>query len=142
MGRDQCLLRNNVGMTERDRQKRSATATRDASVGLLRAVGELRTLTEDIRSYRGDASGMRRRVEEVLKHAESTRLHAASIGMLAPGQLAEPAEKVAVAARTLADDVVRNTDLDRGVLIGFADTSALDGRINVFRAEAVKYVRE
>ena len=136
------IMMRDVQQAERDRRERSATAMRDACVELMRTAGELRTLAESIRSYRGDANGMRARVEEVRNHAEATRLHAASVGMLAPDRLAEPADKVAVAARSLADDVVRNTDLDRGVPIGFADTSAMDACIAAFRNEAVNYAGE
>ena len=57
-------------------------------------------------------------------------------------QLAEPAGKVAAAARTLAEDVVRNTNLDRGVPIDQSDTSALDACITDFQVKAVKYVGE
>jgi hypothetical protein len=134
------LVIREVRQADKDRRERFATAVRDACVDLLRAAGELRTLVENIRSYRGDASGMRARVEEVLNHAEATRLHAASVSLLVPGRLAAPADKVADAARALAENVVGNTNLDRGVSIDFADTRALDTCITDFRIEAVKYV--
>ena len=89
------LVIREVRQAERDRRERFVTATRDACVDLLRAAGELRTLVENIRSYRGDASGMRARVEEVLNYAEATRLHAANVSLLVPGRLATPADKVA-----------------------------------------------
>lgn len=136
------LVIREVRQAEKDRRERFATATRDACVQLLRAAGELRTLVENIRSYRGDASGMRARVEDVLNHAEATRLHAASVSLLVPARLAEPAGKVAAAARALAEDVVRNTNLDRGVSIDQSDTSALDASITDFQDKAVKYVGE
>jgi hypothetical protein len=136
------LVIREVRQDEKDRRERFATATRDACVELLRAAGELRTLAENIHYYRGEASGMRARVEEVLNHAEATRLHAASVGLLVPRRLADPADKVAVAARALADDVVQNTNLDRGVSIDRSDTRALDTCITKFRDEAVKYVGE
>ena len=136
------LVIREVRQAERDRRERFVTTTRDACVDLLRAAGELRTLVENIRSYRGDASGMRARVEEVLNYAEATRLHAASVSLLVPGRLATPADKVASAARALAGDVVQNTNLDRGVAIGFANTQALDTCISDFRNEAVKYLGE
>jgi len=64
------LVMREVRQAEKDRRERFATATRDACVDLLRAAGELRTLVENIRSYRGDAGGMRARVEEVQNHAD------------------------------------------------------------------------
>jgi hypothetical protein len=124
---------------ERDRRERSAAMAREACVALLRASGEVRTRTESIRSYRGPADGMRERVEEVRSRAEATRVHAAEVSMLVPARLAEPADQVASAASALADDVVRNTDLDQGVLIGDPDVSKLAECIAAFRSAAVKY---
>lgn len=124
---------------ERDRRERSASATRDACVALLRASGEVRTLAESIPSYRGEANGMRKRVEEVRGRAEATRVHAAEVSMLAPAKLAEPADQLAGAASDLADDVVRNTDLHQGVPIGNPDVTKLVDCIAAFRAAAVDY---
>jgi len=128
-----------VRQAERDRRERSGAATRQACVALLRAAGEVRTLTESIRGYRGAAPGMRERVEEVRRSAEATRVHAAEVGMQAPGILAEPADQVASAASDLADDVLRNTDLNQGVLIGNPDVTKLVERIAAFRDAAVRY---
>ena len=128
-----------VRQAERDRRERYSAMTRDACVALLRSAGEVRTLTESIRSYRGDANGMRERVEEVRNRAEATRVHAAEVSMQAPDRLAEPADRVAVAASDLADDVLRNTDLNQGVLIGHPDVTRLMGCIAAFRKEAVQH---
>jgi hypothetical protein len=128
-----------VRQAERDRRERSATMTRDACVALLRAAGEVRTLTESIRSYRGDADGMRARVEEVRSRAEATRVHAVEVSMQVPAELAEPADQVACAASDLADDVVRNTDLNQGVLIGDPEVTKLAECITAFRYAAVRY---
>ena len=124
---------------ERDRRERSAAMAREACVALLRASGEVRTGTEGIRSYRGPADGMRERVEELRSRAEATRVHAAEVSMLVPAKLAEPADQVASAASALADDVVRNTDLNQGVLIGDPDVSKLAECIAAFRFAAVAY---
>src|SRR5258708_5298581 len=97
-----------VRQAERDRRERSTDATRNACVELLRAAGELRILAENMSNYRGDANGMRARVDQARSQAEATRLHAASVAMRVPDKLAGPAEKVAVAASGLADEVVRN----------------------------------
>jgi hypothetical protein len=133
------VLFRDVRQAERDRRERSATATRNACVALLRASGEVRTLSEGIRGYRGNADGLRERVEGVRKLAESTRVHAAEVSMLAPARLAEPADQVACAASDLADDVLRNTDLNQGVLIGDPDVSKLAGCIAAFRSAAVRH---
>jgi hypothetical protein len=128
-----------VRQAERDRRDRSATATRIACVALLQASGEVRTLTESLRSYRGDANGMRERVEEVRGRAEATRVRAAEVSMLVPARLANPADRVASAASDLADDVVRNTNLNEGVLVGDPDVSKLTDCIAAFRQAAVEY---
>src|SRR5690349_15463574 len=99
---------------ERDRRERLAKELRDVCVDLLRAAGELRTLTENIASYRGDANGMRTLVADVRGHAGATRLNAARVGLVAPGPLAESAYQLATAASSLVGDVEQNIDVDRG----------------------------
>ena len=131
-----------VRQAERDRRERVASATRKACVSLLRASGEVRTLTESIRSYRGEPNGMRDRVDEVRRRAEETRVHAAKVGMLAPARLAGPADQLASAASDLADDVVRNTNLDQGFLIASPDVSKLVECITAFRSAAVDYAAQ
>lgn len=128
-----------VRQAERDRRERSATATRDACVALLRASGEVRTLTEGLSGYRGEASGMRDRVDELRRRVGETRVHAAEVSMLAPAKLAGPADRLASAASDLADDVARNTSLDQGVLVGKPDFSRLAECIAEFRFAAVDY---
>jgi hypothetical protein len=136
------LMIRDVRQAERDRRERSAAMTREVCVALLRAAGEVRTLTESIRSYRGDADGMRARVEEVRSRAEATRVHAAEVSMQVPDRLAEPADQVAGAASDLVDDVLRNTDLNQGVLIGDPDVTKLAKCIAAFRHDAVTYARD
>ena len=126
---------------ERDRRERLAKSLRDVCVDLLRAAGELRTLTENIAGYRGDTNGMRALVGGVRGHAEATRLHAARVGLEAPGQLAESADQLAAAASDLVGDVERNIDMDRGVVIGRASVDALVSSIAAFREAAVTYAR-
>jgi maltooligosyltrehalose synthase len=130
-----------VRQSERERQERSATTTREACVALLRAAGELRTLAENIRSYRGDANKIRERVEDARSRAEATQVHAVDVGMQAPDGLAEPADEVASAASALADDVARCTDLNQGVVIGNPDVTKLVECIDAFRHAAVRYDR-
>jgi hypothetical protein len=127
---------------ERRGRERYARAARAACVELLRAAEELRILTETIGTYRGDASGMRARVAEVKRAAGATRLHAASVSLQAPGKLDVPAQKVADAATELADEVVRDTNLDQGVLVDDPDVSKLAGCIGDFRNAAVGYFRD
>ena len=129
-----------VRQAERDRRERAVTAARDACVDLIRAAGELGTLADNIGSYRGDANGMRARVEEVRNHAEAARLHAARVSFLAPGQLSGPADNVGVATKNLAAEVVKNTDLGQGVPVDRVDSGPLDRCVTDFRSAAVKYL--
>jgi hypothetical protein len=95
-----------VRKAERDRRERLDTMARDACVALLRAAGEVRTLTESICSYGGgDATGMMERVEQARSSSEATRVHAAEVGMQAAG-LAGAADQLASAASDLVDDIV------------------------------------
>jgi hypothetical protein len=132
-----------VRQGERDRRERWAVATREACVELLRAAGEVRTLSEGVRSYRGEANGMRARIDEVRNQAEATRLNAANVSMQAP-DLSGAASELASAASDLAYDVVEGTDLDQGVFVGDLEVAKLHvgqlvARVNAFRDEAVKY---
>lgn len=54
--------------------------------------GELRIQVENAHSYRGGAAGMRPRLEDIRGQAAATRLYAATVGLLLPDRLAEPAE--------------------------------------------------
>jgi hypothetical protein len=130
-----------VRQAERDREERSATATRDACVALLRAAGELRNLAEGWRSYRGEANAVLARVAQVRSLAEATRLHAVNVSMQVPDKLGPPADKVADAASALVDNVVQNTELNQGVVLGDPDVAGLVACIAAFRDEAVSYAR-
>jgi hypothetical protein len=127
-----------VRQAERDRKERSATATRDACVALLRAAGQLRNLAEGWRSYRGDANAL---LAQVRSLAEATRLHAVDVSMQVPDKLGPPADEVADAASSLVDSVVANTDLSRGVATGDPYVAALVAAISAFRDAAVSYAR-
>ncbi len=112
---------------------------RDACVALLRAAGEVRTLTESICSYGGgDATGMMERVEQARSSSEATRVHAAEVGMQAAG-LAGAADQLASAASDLVDDIVRNMDPGQGLLIVKPDATKLVKCTAAFRDEAVRW---
>jgi hypothetical protein len=123
---------------KRDRRERSGTMTRDACVALLRAAGEVRTLTESICSYRGNATGMMERVEQARSNSEATRVHAAEVGMQVTA-LAGAADQLASAANDLVDDIVRNMDPNQGLLIDKPDAAKLVKCIAAFRDEAVRW---
>ena len=113
-------------------------ATREACIELLRAAGELRTLSESIRNYRGNADGMRTRIDEARSRAESTRLSAASVSMQAP-ELAESAYQVASAATDLIHDVQEGIDVNQGVPVGEWDVGRIVDCTRGFRDAAVKH---
>ena len=135
------IMIRDVRQAERDRQERAGAATREACVELLGAAGELLTLVQNTLSYRGDANGLRDRLEEVRENAAATQLCAARVGLLVPGRLAGPADRLAAAASSLADAVVQNTDVNLAVIVGDPDVRQLDACIAAFRAEAVGYAR-
>ncbi len=126
---------------KRDRQERSATATCKVCEELLLAAGDLRTQVANNRIFRGDRAAMTARLEDVRKHAAATQLHAVRVGMLVPGQLAEPADRLAAAASSLAAAAVNDTDLDQGWVSVDPDFTRLDACVDTFRREALAYVR-
>ena len=111
-------------------------------MALLRAAGEVRTLTESICSYGGgNATGMMERVEQARGSSEATRVHAADVGMQVTG-LSGAADQLAGAANDLVDDIVRNMDPGQGLLIDKPDASKLVKSIDSFRDEAVRYANK
>jgi len=133
------IVLRDVRQAERDRKERFDAATREACVALLRAAGELRSLAEGWRSYRGDPTAVLARVAEARSLAEGTRLHAVDVSMQVPGQLGAPANVVADAATALIRDVVENTDQSRGVVLGDPNVEPLVTAIDAFRDAAVGY---
>ncbi len=123
---------------ERDRRERTVTRLREACIAVLSAADELRTLAENLPVYRGNADGMRARAEEARSLAKTTRLHVADVTMQASG-LIVPADEVANAASNLADEVVRNINLNQGLLLGNPDVTKLVECIAAFRQDAVKH---
>jgi hypothetical protein len=125
----------------REKEERYETALRDACENVLRAAGNLRTQVANNRSFRGDRAEMTARLEKVREHAGATRLYAASAGLLAPRDLAEPADQLAVAAESFAAAAAANTDLDHGWMEIEPDSATFDARIAAFREAALAYAR-
>jgi hypothetical protein len=126
---------------KRDRQERSIRAGQTACIDLLRAASSLSTQTENLRAYRGDAHGLRLRLEEVRKSLEETEVNAASVGMLAPSELSEGASQLAAEADSLMKAAEANVDLDNGKVVGDIDVGRLDTLIASFRNGAIRYTR-
>jgi hypothetical protein len=130
-----------VRQAERDRRERSVTAAQTACIDLLRAASSLGTQVENLRDYRGDAGGLRLRLEKVRKCLDETQLHAASVGMLAPDQLIERSSQLAAEAGALVKAVEANIDLDNDVVVGRIEVGPLDTLVAAFRSEAVRLTR-
>src|SRR5271154_4883062 len=125
-----------IHQAERDRRERSVAAGQSACIDLLRAASSLGTQIENLRVYRGDAQGLRLRLEEVRKYLAETRLYAASVGMLAPSQLTERANQLATEASSLVKVVEESVDLKNDVVVGPIDVGPLDTLMTAFRDEA------
>jgi hypothetical protein len=130
-----------IRQAERDHRERSISAGQNACIELMRAASTLSTEIENLSAYRGDAQGLRLRLEQIRKYLAETQLHAAGVGMLAPDQLIGRASKLAESASTLMKAVEANVDLDNGIVLGDIDVGPLDTLIAAFRNEAVRYTR-
>ncbi len=135
------IMLNELGRAKRDRLDRSAAAAQNVCIELLGTASGLCVHVENMRSYRGNADGLRSRLEEVRKDLADTQLHAVSVGMLAPGPLTGPAAQLAAAATSLAKAVEDNIDLNNAVMVGNPDTGPLNTLISAFRQDAVRYTK-
>jgi hypothetical protein len=124
---------------KRDRQERSEALLREACENLMQTVGELQIQVANNGSFRGDRVAMTVRLEKVREQAGATRLYAVKIGLQAPGQLAEPAEHLAVAAENYAVAAADNTDLDHGWMEIVPDPAVLNVCADAFRKAALAY---
>lgn len=121
---------------KRDRAERYATAVRQACVDLLSAAGNLRTQVANNATFRGDRTSMGARLDAVRNYASAAALHAASVSLLA-SDLAEPADRVAAAAKTYADAAAHSTDLDKGWMTVEPNHDELEEAIKEFRQRAI-----
>lgn len=124
----------------RDRAERHATAVRQACVDLLSAAGNLRTQVTNNRSFSGGRDAMAARLEAVREYASGTAVHAASVSLLA-SDLAEPADRVAAAAKTYADAAAESTDPITGWMAVEPNHDELDNAIKQFRQRAIADAR-
>jgi hypothetical protein len=125
---------------KRDRAERHTTAVHQACVDLISAAGNLRTQVTNNHSFSGDRDEMGARLEAVREYASATALHAASVSLLA-SDLAEPADRVATAAKTYADAAAESTDLDKGWMAVEPNHEELDDAIKEFRQRAMANVK-
>jgi hypothetical protein len=131
----------NTRQAKRDRQERYETAAQQACVDLLKAAGSLQTQVANNHEYHGEE--MTGRLAEVRGYADATQEHAATVALLVPQTLAEPAEKVAAAATRLASRTAANTNLNPDFMNMpvLPDFSELNDCIKAFRRIAISSVR-
>jgi hypothetical protein len=122
----------------RERRERHEADARQACIDLYRAAVEMRTQVANNHEYHGKEMGAR--LALVRRYAADAAVHAASIALLAPEKLADPAEQVALAADRLAAAAAANTDLALGVSKKAPDFRELNDCIANFRKQAVDYV--
>lgn len=120
---------------ERDRQDQHLRERRQACLDLLRAAGDLRTGVANAAQYHGDQ--MAGRLADIRGGAAAVSLHAVNVALLAPEQLAEQAERVALAARLLARAAEDQTDMQLGQMIGEPDYTEIDESVAVFRQAVI-----
>jgi hypothetical protein len=126
---------------KRDRQERYENAAQQACVKLLKAAGRLQTQVANNHEYRGDE--MIDRLAQVRRYADATQEHAATVALLVPDTLADPAEKVAAAAIRLAAVAAANTNLQPNIMNMpvLPDFGELNDSIEAFRGIAIASVR-
>lgn len=135
------IVLRDVRQAQRERRERSVAAGQGACIDLLRAASSLATQIENLRDYRGAPQELRLRLEEVRKSLDETQLYAASVGMLAPGQLIKRTSQLASEATSLVKAVEANFDVDNDVVVGPIDVGPLETLIAAFREEAVRWTR-
>jgi hypothetical protein len=123
----------------RDRLERYQLYKRQACVELIRAVEDLRTQVANNHDYHGDE--MAARLGLVRQYAAAAKVQAASISLLVPPELADPAQQLAEAAGRLAEAAERSTDLVLGVSTARPDPTELDASIAAFKTSAVNESR-
>jgi hypothetical protein len=130
-----------IKQRERDRRDRFVDQARGACLDLLRASGALSAHVKNMNSYRGDRNGLCTRLEEARGYLADIQLHAASVGMAAPGTLTEPARQLAAVAERLTGALEEVTDLDNAEMLDQPDTGPLDKSISAFRDRAVDSIK-
>ena len=124
-----------------DRRERYENAAQQACVNLLKAAGRLQTQVASNHEYHG--AEMTERLAKVRRYAGAAEEHAATVALLVPDRLAEPATKVAAAATRLASAAAARTYLqpDRMNMPELPDFSELDQSVEAFRRIAIASVR-
>jgi hypothetical protein len=133
------IVLRDVRQAERDRRDRSADALRQACLSLLGSAGSLRTQVMDAVEYRGARMGDL--LTEIRRCAAEVQLHAASVELLAPKTLAEPADQLAKAAERFAVAAVTGTDPTGRQIVRPPVAAELAQAMDFFRKQAVAEAR-
>ena len=123
-----------------EHKERYELAGRQACIGLLRAVVDLRTSVANNHDYHGEEMGAR--LAQVRQYAADARVHAFNIALLAPRPLADSASELAAAADRVAVAATEHTDLSLGASVQAPDFATLDARIADFTSRAIDRRRE
>jgi hypothetical protein len=123
-----------------ERFDRRAGEMRQACLGVLSATGELRARLGNASQVHGPE--MAARLAEIRSAAAAVQLHAVSVGLLAQGQLAGPAQGLADAAARLVIATEGSIDAAAQESRGLPDSVEFDEREKAFRIAAVAYAKE
>jgi ParB-like chromosome segregation protein Spo0J len=128
-----------VKQAGRDRHDRQAETKRQACLDLLGAASELRARVANTADYHGDEIGDR--LAQIRESEAAIHLHAAAVALLAPENLAEPADLVARAATRLVMAAEEKVDPNAKQMVTKPDFKEFDKSVEAFRDKAVADAR-
>jgi hypothetical protein len=120
-----------VRQSDRNRQDHYDDAIRQACLGLLRAVSDLRTLVANVQAHRDDMATWLADVDGL---AGEAKLQATEVSLLVNDERAQAAEQVANAADDVAAAIKKDARIGLGDVIREPNFHRLDGCVDVFRA--------
>jgi hypothetical protein len=134
-----CVIVRTARQVQRDQLELRMLTRNRACVELLRAARGLRVGVAAAAEYHGPELGAR--LGEIREFAAAVQLHAINLGLLAPHDLAAPADELAAAAARLAAATTENTVLTLGAVAGNPDFAELDEYVQHFKRSAVDQAR-
>jgi hypothetical protein len=130
----------NVRQARRDRMERRETEIRQACTGLIRSARDLGVAVANNHAYQGEDIGSR--LERVRQLAADAALHADSVALLVPQELASCAAELAAAVGRLAGAAEANIDSRVRRSIRDPDFTELNHCIVDFSKQAAKYMAD
>jgi hypothetical protein len=125
-----------AGLERRDRQDE---LKRQACLDLLRSASELRARVANTADYHGDEIGAR--MAQIRESEAVIHLNAAGVALLTPGNLAEPAARVARAASRLVESAAAAVDMTLMQMVSRPDFADLDSSVTAFQRSAINDAR-